>query len=126
MGDGKAMIDACFHASEKDWLRSLSSVLHMLKYAGAEELLPMFSEIDTDNYMEKSELTRLAILATSVEYWYNRRKLYDHLPDWIISEKTNLGEPYVQESARDGILFFCTQECLNHNVIVEETFFDVL
>jgi hypothetical protein len=116
-----AMLPEYFDLPEQDVLRGLSSFLHLMKYGGKRDVLRELGGVPLDVCPNSH---RLAFLAASVEYWFLRRG-WD-FPAWVFDERTVARPPYLGLIARPDILNYCGQHCLNHDVIVEDSFFEVL
>jgi hypothetical protein len=115
------MLAEYFALPEPDVLRGLSSFLHLMKYGGTDEILHELSDVPLDICPNSH---RLAFLAASVEYWFLRHGL--DFPMWVYDERTIAEPPYLGLVTRPEIIHFCGQHCLAHDVIVEDSFFEVL
>jgi hypothetical protein len=97
-------------------------MLHLIKECGEKgdkaKCDSEFGELTFDvEALGDGQLRKLAVLATYVEFNYNR---YFHAsPEWTKHPLLYLEEPHFGRGYKAEYLFTCPQECLNHNVFID-------
>jgi len=118
--------DYIFLKKEHDKLIYLSNILHDIKYAeNISELYIRYGDIDLsyiDNFSE-DEFTELCVLATYVEQAFNNRGLTG--PDWVKNKKLFLSEPKFFLHNSPDLVLHAPQACLNHNIFLAKSDFEV-
>ena len=124
-------IEQYLYAESIDLRRAiLSSIQHMIKSYGEDgdklscdlQLGKIPFDIAT---LDAEQLKKMAILAVYVEFGYNKAfgcNQHDSLlsiPEWLKHPKLYLDEPHFGRGTDFEYLYWCPQECLNHNVFIE-------
>ena len=118
--------DYLYLKKDYDRLIYLSNILHDIKYdKNIDGLYIKYSDIDlssADKFAEH-EFTELCVLATYIEQAFNNKGLPG--PEWVKDKRLFLSEPkfFLHNSA--DVVLHATQACLNHNVFLAKSDFDV-
>jgi len=111
---------------EHDKLIYLSNILHDIKYSkDIDKLYIKYSDIDL-SYMDKlseDEFVELCVLATYVEQAFNNKGLTG--PDWVKNKKLFLSKPKFFLHNSPDLVFHAPQACLNHNIFLAKSDFEV-
>jgi len=118
--------DYIFLTKNYDKLIYLSDILHDIKYnKDIEKLYIKYGDIDLsgiDNF-DNHEFTELCVLATYVEQAFNRRGLPG--PDWVGNKRLFSSEPKFFLYNSSDLILHAPQACLNHNIFLAKSDFEV-
>ena len=109
-----------------DRLIYLSNILHDIKYGkNIDELYIKYGDIDLSDtvHFTEHEFTELCVLATYVEQAFNNRGLAG--PDWVKDKRLFLSKPKFFLYNSPDLVLHATQACLNHNVFLAKSDFEV-
>ena len=103
-----------------------SNLLHDIKYnKDVDGLYAKYSDIDLsgiDNF-NRHEFINLCVLATYIEQAFNNRGLPG--PDWVYDQRLVLDKPHFKSSKTHSLILHAPQACINHNVFMEKSNFEV-
>jgi D-alanine-D-alanine ligase-like ATP-grasp enzyme len=103
-----------------------SNFLHDIKYnKNIDGLYAKYSDIDLSviDKLDKREFTRLCVLATYIEQAFNNRGMAG--PDWVYDKRLVLSEPNFFPNSSASVILHATQACINHNVFMNRSDFEV-
>ena len=99
----------------------LSNILHDIKYNDdIDELYIKYGDIDLSR---TDEFTELCVLATYIEQAFNNKGLTG--PAWVKNKKLFSPEPKFFLHTSPDLVLHATQACLNHNVFLVKSDFEV-
>ena len=104
----------------------ISNILHDIKYnKDIDALYSKYNNIDLSavNHLDKSEAVKLCVLATYIEQAFNNRGIAG--PDWVYDKRLVLKNPYFVGAQTHELVLHATQACLNHNVFMSRSNFEV-
>jgi len=103
-----------------------SNFLHDIKYSkDVGGLYEKYSEIDLSviDKLNKDEFIELCVLATYIEQAFNNRGIIG--PDWVYDKRLVLSEPKISLNSSSDLILHATQACINHNVFINRSNFEV-
>jgi len=118
--------DYIFLTEDYDKLIYLSNILHDIKYKkNIDELYGKYNDIDLSciDKLSENQFTELCVLATYVEQAFNRRGLPG--PDWVGNKRLFLSEPKFFLYNSSDLILHAPQACLNHNIFLAKSDFEV-
>jgi len=112
--------------NEREGSIFISNLLHEIKYAEDEKrILKKYGEADLSGLEKLSgrEFEKLCVIATFVEQAFNSRGLSG--PGWTRDGRLFLSKPRISKSSSAAAVLHATQACLNHNVFLSRSDFEV-
>jgi len=114
-------------SNEPDKLVYLSNLLHDIKYEkNIDKLYASYGKMDLSNisFLSEDNFVELCTLATYVEQAFNNRALPG--PEWTKDKRLFLKKPKFFLHASPNLVLHATQACLNHNVFLSRSDFEVV
>jgi len=104
----------------------ISNLLHDIKYnKNIDGLYAKYGDIDLsaiDDFNE-TEFINLCVLATYIEQAFNNRGLIG--PGWVYDKRLVLDKPHFKSAKTHDLILHATQACINHNVFMNRSNFEV-
>jgi len=103
-----------------------SNLLHDIKYnKDTDGLYKKYSDIDLSGVdkLNENEFSGLCVLATYIEQAFNNKGMTG--PDWVYDKRLVLSKPKFFRNSSSDIILHATQACLNHNVFMNRSNFEV-
>ena len=103
-----------------------SNLLHDIKYSqDIDGLYAKYSDIDLSGIdkLNDNEFVGLCVLATYIEQAFNNRGLIG--PDWVYDKRLVLEKAHFIGTQTHNLILHATQACLNHNVFMNRSNFEV-
>ena len=105
----------------------ISNLLHDIKYEkNIDALYTKYSDVSLSciSDLPKEEFVELCVLATYVEQAFCNRKLKP--PQWVHDKCLILAAPHFAGFKAPDLVLHATQACLNHNVFLSRSDFEVV
>ena len=116
--------DYIYISDEQDKLIYLSNLLHDIKYEeNIGKLYIKYSDINLSD-IDNLAFDEVCVLATYVEQAFNNKGLPG--PDWVKDKRLFLSQPKFFLHKAPDLVLHATQACLNHNVFMSRSDFEVV
>ena len=121
------LIDYIYLSDNNDKRVFISNILHDVKYdENIAKLYIKYNDISLVGMADfsKEELVELCVLATYVEQAFYNKNL--KAPKWVYDKRLTLKTPHFSGFQAPDLVLHATQACLNHNVFMSRSDFEVV